>query len=246
MPSNPWPRDCQGAVSLTFDDGHPSQLETAMPILTELGLTGTFYVNPRGEYLEWLKPWREVHKKGHEIGNHTVNHVCSRNFAWDVNAKGLEDLALADVEADIVECSRRLREGIPEQTEFTFCYPCYQTFVGEGAGRQSYVPVVARHFIAARGKGEMGNHPRLAALHELWSFPCERMSGPELVGLAERAAAQGRWIILAFHGIGSGHLLVGASEFRELCDSLARHQDRIWTAPMIEVAQHLTEWRKTL
>ena len=44
--SLPWPDGCWGAVSLTFDDGHPSQLKKAVPILENVGLQGTFYLNP--------------------------------------------------------------------------------------------------------------------------------------------------------------------------------------------------------
>lgn len=246
MSQKPWPNGCVGAVSLTFDDGHPSQLGTAVPILDQFGLRGTFYVNPRGDYMEWLRPWRELHARGHEIGNHTVSHICSRNFGWDGQRQCLEDITLADIEADIVECARRLREGIPEQEACTYGYPCYQQYVGEGANRQSYVPVVARHFIAARGLGESPNHPKLADLHDLWSFPCQRMSGSELVGLAERAASQGRWSILTFHGVGSGHLLVGEAEFAELCGFLGKQSERIWTAPMVVVAQAVKAWRESV
>jgi peptidoglycan/xylan/chitin deacetylase (PgdA/CDA1 family) len=35
----------EGAVSLTFDDGLPTQLVTAVPVLDSNGLHGTFYVN---------------------------------------------------------------------------------------------------------------------------------------------------------------------------------------------------------
>jgi peptidoglycan/xylan/chitin deacetylase (PgdA/CDA1 family) len=45
----PWPGGCQGAVSLSFDDGHQTHLEKVVPILAEFGLLGTFYVNPRGD-----------------------------------------------------------------------------------------------------------------------------------------------------------------------------------------------------
>jgi peptidoglycan/xylan/chitin deacetylase (PgdA/CDA1 family) len=44
--SSPWPEGCEGAVSLTFDDGLRSQLETAIPLLDEHGLQTTFYLNP--------------------------------------------------------------------------------------------------------------------------------------------------------------------------------------------------------
>jgi len=155
-------------------------------------------------------------------------------------------MTLADIEADILEASRRLRALIPEQKVFTFCYPCYQDYVGEGVNRQSYVPIVAKHFPAGRGKGEIANHPLTADLASLSSFPVERMSGAELVGLAERAAAQNRWAVLTFHGIHQGHLSVQEVDFRELVAHLARHRHRLWVAPVVEVALRLIEWRKTL
>ncbi|MEO2005977.1 MAG: polysaccharide deacetylase family protein [Candidatus Poribacteria bacterium] len=68
--SSPWPNGRSGCVSLSFDDGHRSQLSTAIPALERHDLRGTFYVNPRDDYVEWLKPWRDVHARGHEIGNH--------------------------------------------------------------------------------------------------------------------------------------------------------------------------------
>ena len=70
------------------------------------------------------------------------------------------------------------------------------------------------------------------------------MSGAELVGLAERAAALGRWSILTFHGIHEGHLPVADVDLRELCGFLARHRARIWTAPVATVAQAISQWRR--
>jgi peptidoglycan/xylan/chitin deacetylase (PgdA/CDA1 family) len=42
----PWPDGCSGALSLTFDDGHPSQLKRAVPILNDLDLKSTFFIRP--------------------------------------------------------------------------------------------------------------------------------------------------------------------------------------------------------
>jgi len=46
--SSPWPHGCKGALSLTFDDGLPNQLEKAVPLLAEFDLRATFYLSPRG------------------------------------------------------------------------------------------------------------------------------------------------------------------------------------------------------
>ena len=74
------------------------------------------------------------------------------------------------------------------------------------------------------------------------------LRGPEaeLVGLAERAAAAGRWTILTFHGINEGHLAVADVDLRELVDHLRRHRERIWTAPVATVAQQIIDWRREI
>ena len=240
---SPWPEGCAGAVSLTFDDALSSQLEIAVPTLNEHGLRGTFYLNPRGDdWRERLAPWREVAATGHEIGNHTVNHLCSHNFAWH-GRRGLEECTLEDIDWEVAEGKRRLQELIPEQQEMSFCYPCYQDFVGQGLTRQSYVPVVARHHLAARGRGEIANHPRGADLHYLWSWPVEGMSGAQMVGLVEQAARDGRWAILTIHGVQQGRLAVTDTALRELCGHLAAHRERIWTASLATAARRLVEWR---
>ena len=255
--SFPWPNGCQGAVSLSFDDGSQSQLDIAIPILKEYDLLGTFYINPRGDdWKERLQPWREVALAGHEVGNHTIQHICSRNFGWGPS-KTLEEITLDDIDADVVEADRRLNELLPEQLVRTFCYPCYQSYVGEGPTRQSYVPIIAKHFPAARGMGEAANHSELTDLHYLSaSVVAGWMSGVDLCGIVELAPEQSRWMILAFHGFqqepSAGQVLRGtyhssplpADSFRELCEYLAIHRDQIWTAPVVTVAQEIIVWRE--
>lgn len=248
----PWPDGCAGAVSLTFDDGHPSQLARTVPILSEFGLRATFYLNPRGDteeaWRERLAPWAPVQAQGHEIGNHSLRHVCSRAHRERRNphAPALETWTLADVEADAREAERRLDAALPlpPGRRRTFAYPCYHAHVGEGLTRQSYVPVIARHFLAGRGRGEFGdNYPATCDLHYLWSWNAELMDGAALMGRAERAAL-GRWVILTFHALGVGRLSNTEFDFRELCAFLARHHDRLWTAPVAEVAQPIVAWRQ--
>ncbi len=243
--SSPWPGGCRGAVSLTFDDGRPSQLGRAIPILAEHGLTGTFYLNPRGDnWLADLAPWREAAAAGHEIGNHTLAHPCTRSVLPNCRPC-LEELTLAELEADIQEASRRLRAAIPEQADFTFCYPCYQEHVGAGPTRQSYVPLIARLFIAGRGRGEFGhNDPATCDLAYLFSWNVEHMTGPTLVGLAEQAAELGRWVIFTIHDVGDGSLPLSEVAFRALCRHLARRRNEIWTAPVVEVARQIIMWRE--
>ncbi len=236
----------QGLVSLTFDDGSKSQLERAIPYMNKVGVRGSFYVNPKDNYREQLKPWVEVAAAGHEVGNHTVTHNCSRSMGGE---KGLEIMTLADVEADILLAERRLDEVIPkDKGRRSFCYPCYYHHVGEGLTRQSYVPVVAKHFVAGRtGTCNRGYFPdpTYADVHCLESHAVELMMGYEMIGLCERAANRGHWCILTFHGIHEGHLSVSDNDFRELCDHLVKHKDRFHVAPVNEIAIDIATARKT-
>lgn len=242
--ATPWPNSCQAAVSITFDDGMQSQLERAVPLLNNYNIQATFYLNPRDNYVEQLRPWQAVATAGHELGNHTVRHPCSMNFGFVVDSgrTPLEKMTLEDIESEIVEAGNRLHEVVP-QSAVSFAYPCYQPYVGRGATRQSYVPVVAKHCVAGRGRGERANDPRYCDLFYLWSFPCERMTGAQMVGLVEHAILEGRWAILTFHGVHEGHLSIGEGDLAELCAHLERNRHRVWSAPVATVAQRVAQWQ---
>jgi hypothetical protein len=243
-----WPKGAKAAVSLTFDDGMRSQREVAVPTLNRHGVRGTFYVNPRDDYASMLDGWRDAAKIGHEIGNHTISHPCSKNFAFisESGRRSLEEMTFEDIGWEIDETNRRLAEVFPEQGDVSFAYPCYQPFVGRGAERRSYVPVVLERCVAGRGRGEQSNDPAYCDLGYLWSWACERMTGPTLMGIVEQAAAKGRWAILTFHGIQEGHLSVTEGDLEELCAFLEREAGRIWSAPVAEVAQWVNEQQKVL
>jgi hypothetical protein len=234
-----WPNGCQAAISFTFDDGLASQLEIAIPRLEERGFRGTFYLNPRGEdWAERLEVWQPAQAAGHEIGNHTIAHPCSLN-----TGPTLQSWTLERMEADVCEAERRLEGLFPEQGARSFAYPCYESDVGRGPTRQSYVPVIARHFLAARARGTSirGNHPRYADLHHLSSWAGERMSSAELIGLAESCPPEGWWGIYTFHGVNQGHLPTSEHDLCRLLDHLAINGPRFWVAPVIEVAKHIVQ-----
>jgi len=239
-----WPQGCKGAVSLTFDDGTSSQLTEAVPRLDDAGLSGTFYLNPhRGHWDATAESWRAVGMAGHELGNHTMRHPCSCNYHFDADFC-LEKISLQDM-ADTIDAAQTALDDIhPEGRDArSFCYPCYQTFVGAGATRHSYVPVVAARFRAARASGERPNDPRITDLHCLMSYAAEGAGADNLIAYAEHAAAEGGWAVFTFHGVGGDHLAVDAEAFDALTRHLARQRHRLWTATLIEVADHVRAGR---
>ncbi len=244
--SDVWPNGCEGAVSLTFDDGARSQLHEAIPRLDNAGLAGTFYLNPgRGHWEEDAERWRHAGSTGHELGNHTTRHPCSCNYHFDEEFC-LEKISLQDMAGTIDAAQAGLDELYPEgRDRRSFGYPCYQTFVGAGPGRKSYVPVVAERFRAARAGGERPNDPRVTDLHCLMSFAAEGAEARELIAYAELASNTGAWAIFTFHGVGGDHLAVTTDAFDGLIHHLAERRERLWTAPLIDVADRVNAWRST-
>jgi len=245
------PADCwgryAGAISLAFDDGRKTQLTHAVPMLNERSLRGSFYISAPVDGDDWrekIPPWQEVARAGHEIGNHTLSHRCSGNLAFR-RGRWLEQMTLEEVEADILAAQERLREVAPGQEQWTFAYPCSQTFVGRGAGQRSYVPIAAKHFLAARSGGEFGfaNNPAVVDIHNLHSIDVSRSSEFEMIGLVEALAGRGQWLILCFHEINGRRLSVTSYGFGLLLDHLRRRREEIWTAPVVEVARKVLRFQ---
>ena len=243
-----WPAGVAGALSLTFDDNAPSQLDHALPCLNERGFGGTFYVNP-GRRPDWdrqIPRWQAAAAQGHELGNHTSRHPCSCNFGFHPTYC-LEKLTLKDLETTIDEAEADLDRLFPEQKgRRSFCYPCYQSYVGAGVERQSYVPVVAKRFRAARGGGERPNNPHLIDLSYTWAWAVEGHSAEQMIAYVEKAVEQGWWAIICMHGVGGDHLAISAEAFAGLVAYLDGQRQRIWTAPHIEVADFILNRRQEL
>ncbi len=77
------------ALSIRFDDSHPTHLNKVIPMLNEYGFRGTFMVNPGGHppnsrrrsaFESHRAEWEAVARRGnHEFANHTMNHWGAQN-----------------------------------------------------------------------------------------------------------------------------------------------------------------------
>src|SRR5690606_14998732 len=77
-----WPQGQRAAVSLSYDDTLPTQLDVAIPALDRHGLKGSFYLTLAAEPMrERLDAWRAAARNGHELGNHSLFHQCSARGA---------------------------------------------------------------------------------------------------------------------------------------------------------------------
>lgn len=236
-----WPGKRRAAISLSFDDSVLSHLQNAFPVLQRWGLRGTFYVLP-GEgslFEEHLDGWRALSENGHELGNHTLSHPCSRRHDFTPPERALEGWTLQQIEADIDAATQRLRELIPGLGSMSFAYPCGESFVGEGPTRRSYVPSVARRFVAARVVGNTDNDPRTCDLHRLHSWLVTGVSADDMIAMIQPTLEAGRWGIFCFHGIGGDHLSVDTEALDGLARYLKEHEHDIWVDTVYTIGRYL-------
>jgi peptidoglycan/xylan/chitin deacetylase (PgdA/CDA1 family) len=234
--------DARAAVSITFDDARPSQLDHGLPVLDANGIRATFYVLPR-HVAPRRDAWRAVAAAGHEIGNHSMTHPCSGNHRSS-QANPLEDLTVDALAADIARADDELH-ALLGVTARTYAYPCGQTTVGRGEQKASYVPVVARRFLAGRGyRGETANDPDACDLALLDAFHGDALTLDAMLATVDGAVEDERWAIFAFHEVRPAGepdpWAVTTDVLAGLCARL-RADRRVRVAPVADVATLLTE-----
>ncbi|WP_293906402.1 polysaccharide deacetylase family protein [Phenylobacterium sp.] len=239
-PISPWPDGTRAAVSLTYDDGLDSQLDYAVPELDGRGLKGTFFLT-RENMEARLPEWIDLARRGHEVGDHTVDHPCA---LARFSARGFADRELDPMEGFL---DANFGGGRPR----TYAYPCGYLGLGGGGRRRRYARyqrLLRSQFSAARTTAGRANAPAdaLTDRFRLHAFePTYEADGvhPAIAYLKD-ATARGAWAILVFHDVlprwrSEGDASVATH--RRILDAIAA-QD-LWCAPMGEVFGRLAAAR---
>ena len=184
----------QAAVSLTYDDAMPTQLSTAVPLLNELELRGTFFLT---DVRHNQGPWAALKRNGHELGFHTFNHPCPASNSWVEPLKSNESYDLERMTTELDE-GLVLLKALGQSAPFSFAYPCGETYVGEE--KVSYMPLVQERFSAARGV-QANSVSRSAEKHNIPAFFLSGNS-ETMIAQVRKAQETGTWVIFGFHGIG--------------------------------------------
>lgn len=220
----PWPADGRAAVSLTYDDAMPSQLQKAAPALQAFGIRGTFFITTVNDDA----PWKQLLADGHELAGHTQKHPCPS--AYGTPAEPLETYTLESFAAELDEDVAQLeRLGAPKP--YSFAYPCGVSWVGED--KESYVPLIEERFSFARLAGPGTTKADV----ELFGVPAQFSleTAEELTGRVDTIVEKGEWLVLGFHGVGGDWLVTEEEAHRALLKNLAERSD-VWVAPFGEVA----------
>lgn len=241
----PFPNGAHCAVSLTYDDGIASHFEDVGPTLEANGLRGTFNITiARASVMEHAAEWRAMAARGHELGNHSLFHPCrstaEQPLAWvgPYNLVDYDERRLRE-ELQAASFALNLLDG---RTERTYANTCWHTTIGSGAGERPIEPILSELFLAARGA--LTRRPvdleHLDYLR-LGSLQADRQRFEDLRAGVEAVLPAGGWIIYTMHGVGAGthNLFIEHDQHRQFVEWLGQNQDRIWTAPMIDVVKHL-------
>jgi len=248
VPNFTWPDRQRAAVSLTFDDARDSQLDHGAPILAKHGTLATFYVS-LGPLQARASEWVAMSAAGHEIGNHTTTHPCTANNEWSRD-NGLEDHTLATLEQDIDGAAETIERVIGTPAT-TFAYPCGDRFVGRGERTQSYVPLIARRFLAGRGyPDETYAAPSVVDLAQVPGITMDGVPIERLTTLVEVAIELGSWLVLVAHDVEVSttppgpdpDLTIPGDVLDTLCGTLAA-DSRVWCASVRDVAGYVAAHR---
>lgn len=216
-----WSDGRAAALSIRFDDSHPTHLTKAVPILREYGFRGTFIINPGASepgsrrvsnFEQQRAEWEAVAKAGdHELANHSARHR---------GAIGDEDM-----EREIGEAAQTIWELTPGRSKLMA--------LNLGGGTRWETTRTLRHYLDKHhqfdaSSGSLGMDDsyggRVAAFRTM----------------LEQHLKRGLWCRIHYHYIGDG-LSSSEANFRAALDIAKEHRARLWIAGMADIHKYQTE-----
>lgn len=227
-----WPYHYQAAVSLSYDDALLSQLDYAIPALNKHGFKASFYLTLSNSGTQTaLARWRDIAADGHELGNHTLFHACSKSIEgreWVEPHNNLDTKTVAQMQQEI-ETANTFLEAIDQQTERTFTPPCGDFYAADG----NYIDAIRENFVAIKGY-----NPQLAPKFNLLLMP-ENVDGETLINFVKQALQQGGIANILFHGIEEDYLSVSNQAHNELLQYLSDNRDILWVDTYRNIMGHV-------
>jgi len=222
----PW-NDHSSAVSFTFDDARPVQLDVVVPELNKRHLHATFFVIV--SKLARLDDWRRAQAEGHEIGNHSVTHEHPAQLTESSEQVEVED-------------ARKFLDSNFKSKVIVFAYPYAELSPGLSFW-------VKRYDFAARSWHGNSDSPYVTAdvepdWYDLPSQPAYTNYDVAVYkSWIDNAFAKQAWTIFQIHGIGdpsTGFEPIPTDTFHSLLDYVKAEESRgLWVAPFGTVAAYL-------
>ncbi|QGY43832.1 polysaccharide deacetylase family protein [Maribellus comscasis] len=231
-----WPDGAKAAVCFTYDDGLDCHLDVAVPQLDEFELKGTFYCTGNSTSLfNRMEEWREIVRKGHELGNHTLFHPCDGNKGdWVKPEYDLNNYTPDQIIAEL-KTANTLLKAIDGKEKRTYGYTCSNTV----AGGEDFTDDIQSLFIGARCDGPIPETMKGYDVYKTPSFAVVDLSADEMIEAVESARKKGTIVVFMFHSVGGGYLNVDAGEHRKLLEYIAENKDDYYNATFGEVMEYI-------
>ncbi len=209
------------ALSIRFDDSHPTHLSKAVPILNEYGFRGTFMVNPgghepgsrrRSSFEEHRSEWEALARGGrHEFANHSAHH---RGADGD-----------ADMEAEIGDAARAIWQLFPDRSRLLA--------LNLGGGTRWRTSRTLRYYLDKyhlfdASSGSLG-------MDDVYGNRVEQLRLK-----LDQHIQRGLWCRIHYHYIGE-RLSSSEVNFRDAMDEVKARADKLWIAGMADIHKYTTE-----
>jgi hypothetical protein len=215
-----WHDGRKAALSIRFDDSHPTHLSKAIPILREYGFRGTFMVNPgaskpgsrrRSAFEAQRAEWEAVARQGdHELANHSAHH---RGAVGD-----------DDMEAEIGTAAQAIWKLTPGKSQLMA--------LNLGGGTFWETTRTLRYYLDKYHQFETSG-----------SLGMDDVYGNRVAAFRralEQHLERGLWCRIHYHYIGDG-LSSSEANFRAALDVAREHQSNLWIAGMADIYKYQTE-----
>ena len=210
-----WKGDVKACFLLAFDDGCPSQLQNAIPVLNKYKIPGTFYLFPEGGHFSWQKDkWAKAAESEYIfLGNHTINH------------KGIN--APEELEPSVQKCAEELKKMQPQLT-----WPRLVSFAIPGGvpwkiTKEEVKEVLDRHHHVER------------PIYHGPPFFCGKTE--EVLKLIDTTIEKGGMEHVDFHGVGGGWLAAPTDYLEAICKKLDAQRKDIWAAAAEQHDKYVAE-----
>jgi peptidoglycan/xylan/chitin deacetylase (PgdA/CDA1 family) len=180
----------RGMVSITLDDGWPSQFTAARPALNARGIPATYFLVTEGIRNGWagymtVPQIQTIIAEGNEIGAHTMTH------------RDLTTLSAAEAETELRDSQAWLKTQFSLQAVPSFASPY-------GAYNASVLATVRQYYGSHRtvngGQNFKDSNILQLRAHDVHSG----VSVATVRSWIDTAAADGSWLILTFHQFVTG------------------------------------------
>lgn len=216
-----WYHGKQAALSIRFDDSHPSHLSKAIPILREYGFRGTFMVNPGGHppnsrkrsaFEDHRSEWEACARRGdQEFANHTLHHLGAPDDE--------------SMEYEIGEASKAIWRLFPDKSKLLALNLGGGTWWETTRTLRYYLDKYHLFDASSNSTGMDDTYGNRVATFR---------------GLLERHIERGLWYKVHYHYIGEG-LSTTEADFRAALDIAKQHETELWIAGMADIHKYQTE-----